>query len=249
MTVASYDPSHYADLARVEEKHFWFVHRNGVIRSLLARVDASSAGRVLEIGCGTGNVLRLLNDECRSAFVCGLEVFREGLLVARERTPAAVVQARIEALPFRQPFDIVGMFDVLEHLQDDQAALLAVREHLARGGRLLLTVPAYQWLWSAFDTASGHMRRYSVRTVRETLENSGFRISYITYFMAPIVPFVWAVRGLRHSTKEDAISRELDVSPLINTTMNGCLSIERTWLTSGLRLPFGTSIAVVAHVR
>ena len=161
MTAAPFDPVHYEALASTEQRHFWFVHRNDVIRLLLRHVDGGSARRVLEVGCGTGNVLGVLAEECPKAHVYGLELFGEGLRVARGRSAAGLVQGSLEHLPFRVPFDVVALFDVLEHIAADRQALEAARGALSPTGHLVVTVPAYSWLWSAFDVAAGHVRRYS----------------------------------------------------------------------------------------
>src|SRR5205814_3237017 len=117
--------------------------------------------RVVEIGCGTGNTLRMLKEACSTAaLIVGIDLFEEGLVYARRRTNASLVRARIEDAPFVVPFEVVGMFDVLEHIEDDAAALSSVRSLTRPGGHLVLTVPAHKALWSRFDEESHHCRRY-----------------------------------------------------------------------------------------
>jgi len=124
--------------------------------------------RVLEIGCGTGNTLRVLKEAYPpAALIVGVDLFEEGLVYARQLTKLPLVRARIENAPFTIPFEVVGMFDVLEHVEDDVATLCVMRALTAPGGHLLVTVPAYKALWSRFDEESHHCRRYEL----DELEN------------------------------------------------------------------------------
>ena len=172
-----YDPGFFDQLTRIEDEHFWFRARNHLIFSLARKISPwlINCNRVLEVGCGTGHVLRVLEKACPQSLVVGLELWPEGLRHARRRSNAALVQADIRNLPFGKPFGMVGMFDVLEHIPDDRETLAAVWRCLAPGGRLLLTVPAHQYLWSYFDEAAKHCRRYSPPGIREKYWKPGFR--------------------------------------------------------------------------
>jgi SAM-dependent methyltransferase len=246
-----YDPSYYADLFRAEDRHVWFTHRNAVLAGFIRRAwrQSGERGRVLEVGCGTGNVLRLLERECCGGQIVGMEMFTEGLTYARHRVPrAGLVSARIEALPFNDPFQLIGMFDVLEHISDDGGALTALRRVLAPGGRLLATVPAHASLWSAFDEASGHVRRYRIGEFRDVFERHGFLVEFVSYFMAPLYPAIWLTRRLM-ATKGDPVRAQLEVSRPTNLLMSAALAPERWWLERRGRLPFGTSLLIVAAAR
>src|SRR5438046_6156273 len=125
-----YDPDHFAALFAVEDRHFWFGARNLALKTIIEEfAPRLPAGyRVVEIGCGTGNTLRMLKEACSTAaLIVGIDLFEEGLVYARRRTNASLVRARIEDAPFVVPFEVVGMFDVLEHIEDDAAALSSVR--------------------------------------------------------------------------------------------------------------------------
>jgi SAM-dependent methyltransferase len=247
-----YDAQYFPAMFAAEDRHFWFVHRNRVIAAVTRRLWRARAGRggsVLEVGCGTGNVLRELQRECPGArLVVGMEPFIEGLGFARRRTAASLVCARIEQLPFLAPFALIGMFDVLEHIPDDRAALRALHAQLEPGGSVLITVPAHQSLWGRFDEASGHVRRYSCPALRAVLEEAGFSVDYLTEFMSPLFPLVWAGRRLvgRASDTGDPVRRELAVPPLLNRLMLAVLEVERRWLSRPRHLPIGTSILALA---
>ena len=249
-----YDPRFFDQLTRVEDEHFWFRARNHLIFMLAHRISPSlnTCSRILEVGCGTGNVLRVLENACPQCLVVGLELWPEGLRHARTRSRAALVQADIRNLPFGKPFGLVGMFDVLEHIPDDRETLAAVWRCLAPGGKLLLTVPAHQCLWSYFDEAAKHCRRYSPQSIREKLWEAGFQIEFLTQFMACIFPLVWIYRKMRkqRSDPEGAraqTSNEFRIVPVLNPILTRLLTFEAGWVARGAHLPIGTSLVAVAR--
>ncbi len=145
--------SHFFDkLADVEDRHFWFRVRNRVVTSLaLDLVRPLAPGfRVLEVGCGNGNVLRHLSRAIQNGTVIGLDLFEEGLRLARRRSSAFLVCGDAHSSPFRGCFDVIGVFDVIEHLRDDRQALRDIHSMLTDRGVLLLTVPAHVELVELF---------------------------------------------------------------------------------------------------
>jgi len=248
-------PNEFAALARAEDRHFWFTSRNRLIREILEPVVSGLAPgyRVIEIGCGTGNVLRVLEATCTAGYVVGMELFAEGLGYARARVRCGLVRADVRRPPFSTTFDVACLFDVLEHLPDDAEALDAVRSQLAPGGVLVLTVPAFQALWSYADDHAGHYRRYSSRSLRTVLERAGFRVQRSGYFMLPLLPALWASRrlaGRNASPSPEGIRnralRDLEVIPAINGAFNWLLSQEARLICRGWTMPAGTSLFAVA---
>jgi len=246
----------FEQLARIEDQHFWFRARNRLIFNLAKRIasELQPGYRVLEVGCGTGNVLRVLQKACPYGVVVGLELWFDGLRHAQKRSAGLLVQGDIRDYPFRKPFSLVGMFDVLEHIPEEQETLAALWRCLAPGGWLLLTVPAHQSLWSYFDEAAHHCRRYSVQDIRNKLVESGFQVEFLSQFMACIFPMVWIyrkVRGLRGSANPDVAraqtSDEFRLVPVVNQVLKALLTLEAGWLARGHRLPIGTSLVVVAR--
>jgi len=251
-----YDPTFFEQLAQVEDRHFWFRARNRLISSLVRKLTSRlrPGYLVLEVGCGTGNVLRALRQACPDGKVVGLELWFDGLRFAQKRSSGPLVQGDVRHCPFGKPFDLIGMFDVLEHIPQELETLTALRQALAPEGRLILTVPAHQYLWSYFDEAAHHCRRYSSQDIRERLTEAGFEVEFLSQFMAFIFPLVWLVRKIRGRGKESGseaarnlTSREFRVVPVLNELLTGLLNLEASWLNRGHHLPIGTSLIVVAR--
>jgi SAM-dependent methyltransferase len=248
-----YDPSFFDQLASIEEQHFWFRARNRLIHNLAKKISShlKHGYRVLEVGCGTGNVLRTLRDACPDGMVVGLELWFDGLLHAQKRSAGFLVQGDVRQFPFNKQFDLIGMFDVLEHIHEERQTLASLSEILAPGGRLLLTVPAHKFLWSYFDEAAHHCRRYSSAEIRDKLTTAGFEVEFLSQFMAFIFPIVWLLRkltGLRKSSDAKLLaSQEFRVVPVANQILTVILDLEARWVARGYALPIGTSLVVVAR--
>lgn len=254
-----YDPAVYASLVAVEDRHFWFRARN---RAIVAAFDSirprlPARYRVLEVGCGTGNVLRELQRAATGGSVFGMDLHMEGLRVARTRTdPALLLQANAESPPFSVRFDVVGAFDVIEHLDDDAAVLRTLRQLLTDRGFLLLTVPASPSLWSYFDVGSHHRRRYVPGELRRKLAESGYAVEYVTPYMSVLFPVLWIARRLAgRRYRQGAAAGEawavagsdLRVRPLSGAVLGFMLEREAALLRRRARLPFGASLMAIAR--
>lgn len=250
-----YDPAWFDVLAEVEERHFWFRARNGVIATAVRRLlpELGPSPRLLEVGCGNGYVLKMLREICPGAKLTGMDLFQEGLEHARQRCHCTLVPGDILNAPFADgSFDLIGMFDVLEHLPDDRRALGALWSLLAPGGGVVLTVPACRALWSYFDEIGGHYRRYERAGLASRFVECGFEVSYITHFMTTLFPLVWMARrngrpGREHADSVRRAKNELRIRPLTNELLRRLLGWERWWLASRRRLPVGTSLLVIAR--
>ncbi len=257
--VATYDPNFFAPLFAMEDRHFWFRARNKLVAELLCQITANFpvGYRVLEPGCGTGNTLRILEQGCVNGLVIGMDLFREGLCYAHLRTSCPLVQAELHHLPFGEAFNLICLFDVLEHLPDDWQTLKDLHAMLEPGGSLFLTVPAQQSLWSYFDEVARHCRRYDIGELTEKLVETGYKVEYITYYMASLFPLVWAGRRIaawlnkaRKNSENDAHElslREFRIIPIINPALAFILAQENRLLARRYSLPFGTSLLVIAH--
>lgn len=261
MNHETYDPGHFSVLARAEDHHFWFVVRRRAIANVVRRWrrGRNAGERVLEAGCGTGAVLRDLQATCAGMTVIGMDLHREGLRFAAARNTGPFVQGDVLAVPFGPRFALVGLFDVLEHFPDDARVLESVKGVLQPGGHLVVTVPARPSLWSEFDVASHHVKRYSEASIRSALSRAGFDIEYVTHLLMATLPFVWVVRrlidpflarfGRAQRKRREVLSSQLSVSPVLNALLLGALWPEGLIVRRGGRLPFGSSLLVTARVR
>jgi len=245
MGTHEYDPSFYPRLFAIEDRHFWFVARNHVIRTLVRQLRLRDGARVLEVGCGTGNSLRPLEEAGGAVTVIGMDRYAEGLHYARTRTRAQLVCADSAALPFSEPFDLVCVFDVLEHLDDDIGALRELRAAVRRNGHLLVTVPACKKLWSRMDELSCHRRRYEKRELLERISSAGFQVEYATAFMSVTYPIMRLSR-LRNAESAEA---ELRVYPVLNSLLRVALAPERLLVRLRRSIPWGSSMLVLALAR
>jgi SAM-dependent methyltransferase len=263
---AHYNADDFARIRPIEETHFWFVGRNNILAAALRTLatHGSPPQRVLEIGCGTGNTLRVMRDSFPRATLIGMDALHAGLLHAKDRTTASLVEGRIEEMPFQGRFALIGMFDVLEHIEDDVAALARVNQSLDPSGSLVLTVPAGPSLWSRFDDQSRHQRRYTEPRLRSALRAARFRVDYMTHFMSVTYPALWVSRRFERfltaakalmarrqragaaCERSSAIERELRVSPAINKLLGQLLRLETPVIRRRYRLPLGASLLAIA---
>lgn len=255
----SYDPKFFDLLDSVEDRHFWFRARRHIIRTLVRRIAAEMAPGylALEAGCGNGSVLQALEQACPRGTVFGMDLFLEGLRYARKRTSCSLIQGDVDHLPFQRQFDLIGCFDVLEHQADDLGVLRSIRKGLTRDGVLVLTVPAHPYLWSYFDVASCHYRRYEIGELESKLSSAGYRVEYVTQFMTSIFPLIWLRRRLNPAGKLDGTAKRADASrlaqtelrviPVVNSLLCFLLFQEARLILRRRRLPLGTSLLAVAR--
>jgi len=254
--VQSFDPPLtplFDSLSAIEDRHFWFRTRNSIISGLVKQItnDMGPGYLVLEVGCGTGNVLKGLQEVCSDGAVIGMDLFSEGLKHARRRTSCPLVKGDARSLPFAQKFNIIGLFDVLEHLPEDMKVLADLHSLLTEDGLLILTVPAYQSLWSNFDIASHHFRRYKLDELENKLIGNGYQVEYLSYFMGCIFPIVWIERRLKglidRRSANDQASDELRIVPVVNELLAWLLAQEARLIIARKRIPFGTSLIAIAR--
>lgn len=245
-----FDPHFFATLREVEDRHFWFVGRQRVVLAALRRaVPDYASRRLFDIGCGSGGLLAFLaRSGVPVAGAC--DVYPESLRIVRARLDVPLVQVdEGRPLPLGRGYDLLGLFDVLEHVDDDVGALRALREALVPGGALVLTVPAHQWLFDEMDEIACHRRRYGRPELRRALETAGFDVRLLTHFMSALVPALWLVRSLgRRFHRGSSLERrrtEFRVVPGLDGLMRATLALERAAMRL-VPLPFGSSIVAVA---
>ncbi len=237
----------YGSLANREDFYFWHVGRREILKEAIFRSGIGVKNlNILDVGCGTGGNIILLKEFGR---VTGLDSSEEALKFAKGRGFTQLIQANATKLPLPDnAFDLVSVLDALEHIKDDSGVIREARRVLRPGGLLLITVPAYQWLWSQHDEAIHHVRRYAKKELIKKLKESGFEIVESTYFVTLALP-VTIYRKLRDKIfrKKHAPPQIYDVvfpAP-INTILLFILRCEKL-IIRFFSLPFGTSIMAVA---
>jgi 2-polyprenyl-3-methyl-5-hydroxy-6-metoxy-1,4-benzoquinol methylase len=232
----------YAQTFELEESYWWYVARRAI---MLEFIDALAPREVLDYGCGTGKLMAVLSE--RGYGVTGADQSDEALRFCRQRGLSRLIDLKTEAVP-QGGFDLVVMGDVLEHLPEEQPLLESLDGALRPGGKLLVTVPAYDWLWSGEDIVSEHKRRYTLPTLEAALAKGGFVPLKSTYFNTLLLPLVTAAIWLG-KLKPGQHEPESDLKPLpswINEPLRRIFSLEQNILRRTV-LPFGASILVVAE--
>jgi SAM-dependent methyltransferase len=242
-----YAAEHFQLLVELEANNFWFEARNHLLLWALDRFFPQVRD-VMEIGVGTGFVLRAMHDWRPGARYWGSDIHLEGLRFASQRLGAGARLLQMDArrIPFRSEFDVVGLFDVLEHIDADTDVLEEVRRALKPGGGLLITVPQHMWLWSPADDAACHKRRYAVRELQRKAEAAGFEVLLRTSFMSILLPLLSAARWRSRVSKKYDIADELSLPRSVNAAFARLLAIERAAIRGGFRLLAGGSQLLVA---
>jgi len=233
-------------LALAEARHWWFRARNRVIMWVL-KSRIGNIHNFLEIGCGTGFVLEGIHLAYPEATLHGTEFYEEGLAHARRRLP----KANFEKLDARtmadvEEFDVIGAFDVIEHIEEDEQVLSNLSRALHKNGHLLLTVPQHKWLWSAADERACHVRRYTRRELITKVKGAGFDIQYVTSFVSFLVPLMWLARQ-RTGQKDAEVNSEFNISERTNRVLELVMKVELGFLKTGITFPFGGSLLLLAR--
>jgi SAM-dependent methyltransferase len=236
----------------VEDDSFWFVHRNRAILSVVGRFPPP--GTFFDIGGGNGYVAKALQDTGREVVL--VEPCIPGARNARQRGVSHVVRSTLKDAGFRPgALPAIGLFDVVEHVEDDRAFLSDVYAYLVPGGRVYLTVPAFQRLWSHEDRDAGHWRRYTLSEISRVVKNDGFEIEYATYFFSFLLLPIYLFRALpytfgaspkkdfQHKTQKD----HHVTNPMIQSLIGLLSRRELRRITSGEHIGLGASCLVVAR--
>lgn len=238
----------YAIMNQVEDSHWWYVGRRAILENFLEGIiqkfrSSQSAIRILDVGCGTGGNLEMLKKFGEAE---GVDLSDDALEFCRSKN-LTVHKGLAEKLPFAdESFDVVTALDVVEHLDDDEAGLKEMFRVLKRGGKTLIFVPAFMWLWGVQDDVSNHRIRYTKKQIVERLEKSGFKIERATYanwtFFAPILAgrTLMKITGIKPESENN-----VNVSAL-NGVFGKLFASERFFLKN-FNFPFGVSIVIVAE--
>lgn len=244
---ADYPSDGLNKLYNAEKEHFWFINRRDFIKYLFEK-HLNSGSKVIEIGAGTGSIARMLMEKYDT---CAGELFQYGLEYAKNYGIKELYQFDLTRAPFKEHFDAVGMFDVLEHIEDDSLALQNVHSMLKDNGKIFITVPAHMFLWNHNDVIAFHKKRYEYKQLKELLENNGFKVLELKGFFISILPLL-LLRAIIKKDNDKTVNQnqdelsELEINPMINNILNTTCKIENYFLKY-ISLPFGGSLSVVAQ--
>lgn len=234
----------YQSLRDLQDRHWWFVGRRAIIKSLLSRLRLPKGARVLEAGCGYGGNLAMLAE---FGEVKAFELDETARKYAAASSGIAISSGRLpDQIGFQgERFELVVMLDVLEHIEEDVGSLRILRQRLAPGASIAITVPAFPWLWSSHDEVHHHKRRYTRASLRHTLEQAGFEQIELGYFNSILFPLAVAhrcmLRLLGRKGGTDAMP-----SSAINRILARLFALERHWIGK-VSLPPGLSLYAIAR--
>ncbi|MCC4115632.1 class I SAM-dependent methyltransferase [Aromatoleum toluclasticum] len=239
------EPEIYRDMAKIQDQHWWFAARREILSVVISRLPlpSQSATNILEIGCGTGGNLGMLS---RFGKISAVEMDdfarRQAELVGETLVKPGALPA---PLPFpARAFDLVCVFDVLEHVEDDASGLAAAGQMAHRGGRILITVPAYNWLFGAHDRAHHHFRRYTANDLGRLARAAGLKIERIGYFNTLLFPVIAATRLMERFQTRISASDAVLPSPTLNFLLKNIFATEAR-IVARTFFPFGTSVIAI----
>jgi len=233
----------YEDMYKTEDTHWWHKAKRRFVGFLISRYIKKEDITILDVGCGTGKNMEELSKKGK---VWGVDISREALLFCKKRNLLNVKEGDAEHLPFQKgSFDVVCMLDVLEHV-DDGISVAEVVRVLKSGGHIIVTVPAFSWLWSRWDEALHHKRRYTREKVEEILTKHGFVVLRNTYIHSFLVVPSFIIRKLKQLQSKSYTS-DFQIN---NTFLNSCLffisELEQMWINR-YDMPFGMSVLCIAQ--
>jgi SAM-dependent methyltransferase len=235
--------SAYVEMAAIDEGHWWYRARRRIVGEMIVRyIKPTKRFTIAEIGCGTGSNLPVLE---KFGHLVAVEPDAQARIFAAKRSRATIVQGKLpHDLPLiDSSLDLAVMLDVLEHVDDDVAALKAVATKLKPGGRFLLTVPALPALWSPHDEEHHHKRRYTAATLRDVMDRAGLKIEVMSYFNTLLFPLIAGVRWMKNLTGSKSVDTGMPAAWL-NKVLEGIFAFERK-LIGKMPLPFGVSLVVI----
>lgn len=239
------NPQAYVQMAQTEAQHWWFVSRRAILSDTIKQMSLPKQARILEIGCGTGGNLSMLAQHGQ---VSAIEMDAHAIELAQQNTHT-IYDIRQGHFPDNNPFgqqqfDLICLFDVLEHIEQDQVTLIAIKSLLAPQGRLLITVPAYQWLWGTHDEFLHHQRRYNKTELQQKITNANLHISKLSYFNTLLFPLAALVRLKNKVLNQQTLSGVDTPPPWLNNSLRFVFGLEKHLLKYS-NLPFGVSLLVV----
>lgn len=252
---ADYPDSGFDLTDKNAESSFWVSSRNRLFKSIVQdHLVAVGKTKFLEIGCGTGDFIQQIGEN-ENLEITGSEIYLKGLLYAKKNLPNVdFIQFDITQGVIGEEFDLIVAFDVIEHIENDVAAISNINKMLHRGGSLIITVPQHMFLWSKLDELVKHKRRYSRRELVAKLQENGFDISYCTSFLFVLFPLMLISRmfdkGSDQSPSDEvALEKRVKFPSVLNWIFGLFMRIDEALIRFGISLPVGGTLVVVARKR
>jgi SAM-dependent methyltransferase len=230
-------------MAELDQTHWWYVARRRILASVIERkIVLPTHARILEIGCGTGHNFGMLGE---FGTVDGIEIDAPARAIAAARLGRKISAASLPELTgiADGSYDLIALLDVLEHIEGDEAALTSIRRKLKPGGRILITVPANRWMWSAHDRVHHHFRRYAPSTLRAVIAAAGLKVEMLSYFNTVLFPLAALVRIAGKIVGREEGDDAQPPAPL-NTAFTALFGIE-SHLVGRVSMPFGVSLLTI----
>ena len=242
---AGFEAAYFDTLSKLEEGYFWFVSRNSLLAWALDKYFPRVSS-FLEIGCGTGIVLSGMRSPFPDLALTGSEVFTAGLAIAARRLPDTdLFQMDARHIPFARHFDVIGAFDVLEHIEEDEQVLAQMHQAVRQKGGIMLTVPQHPCLWSKTDDYARHVRRYRAGELRNKVERAGFKVLRMTSFVSLLLPLMLASRLKQRSSRQFNPTAEFEIGVQANKLLGSVMNFERALIQAGLSFPAGGSLLLI----
>jgi SAM-dependent methyltransferase len=236
----------FDEMYEVEARHWWFVARRKIIDSVIKNLNLNNNSQIMDAGCGNGDNLGVLS---KHGELVAIERDDNALTRAKARNIGSVVKGELPdniPLSISKNNDLIVMLDVLEHIDDDEKSLYVLKNWANINGKLLITVPAYQFLWTKHDEQHHHKRRYTAKKLRKIVENNGWKVNYISYFNTFLFPLALVDRLKQKILSSSNGSQNKLPNKCINSFFEKVFSFESN-VIGKYSFPFGLSIIVVAE--
>ena len=240
---------YYKEMAALQDEHWWYEGRRQILRTVIGQLALSENAKILEAGCGPGANLNMLKE------FGNVQAFEPDEFAAQHAYKISGIEVQQGGLPDPFPFegqgfDMIGAFDVIEHIEDDLGALQKLSDHLMPGGSAVFTVPAHQWMWSAHDEVNDHKRRYSKKGFKSVLQQAGFYVEDISYYNMWLFPPAILVRFLKKTLKSSSAGQKESDVKMPHRFVNGILRsvfASEKYILPFMPLPMGLSIIAVCR--
>lgn len=244
------EEAEYIKMAEQESSYWWYVGRINIVKSQLKRIRPELPKkklRILNIGSGTGGTIPMLQE---FGEVYNVDVSAQALKVLKEKGIKNLYKVKGIKLPFKDNFfDVVIALDVLEHIEDDLGALREWSRVMVDSARIIITVPAYQWLWSEHDESLHHFRRHTASGLHRLVNQANIKVrkrSYMITFTFPLVVGYRFMSAVFKIKKDQSTTSHVKVPKVINSLFINLLKLESVILNK-VSLPFGTSVLLIGR--